>query len=306
MSDCIRIGSVVTFDMLDQAFVLLSSIKEHKKPDTKIEYYLFTKFAPNGYSCRCFGQFHTLQSDDFRVVALACEPFRSQINVRDTPYFFFIRCFFPRIFKDFERILYLDIDMVCLRPGIEELWNMPLDGLYVRAVKDPPIHYSPGCTEDMENTGNRQYFNAGMMLMNLEKMRADGVADSLALFCAQPYWGWLKNIHGDQTVLNYLLKDGVGLVPNRWNNIVFGMANGTREGFERFYREEGYEKPLDTLNDTVFLHFAGPDKPWAERSRGCDLVYADVAVEVWNNAVAEYGKKWKETETPGPKEENGI
>jgi len=284
----IHIASVITPDMLEQAYILMHSIKNNKQVDTRINYYLFIEFTPeHGYDF-CKGYLHDLFSFDFHIFTLDVDFHADKINALATPRVVFLRLLFPQIFNALDKIIHLDIDMVCVKDGIEELWDMPLDYLYLRAVIDPPIHFCPGCHDDFINTGNPRYFNAGMMLMNLAQIRQDHKDDELARWCLKWDSGKLRDIHRDQTILNYVLKDHVSLIPFKWNNMVFGISHGTRDSYAQYLKTEGFNDPLESLDDAVFLHFVGPGKPWNEKEMAFGekvYPYAALEMETWDQII---------------------
>ena len=291
----ITIASVFTADLLDKAYILLNSIKQNKKPETDVHYILFIKYTSNCNKAFCKKYLDDLVSDDFRISILSASTFEKNIYVKGVPYFLFIRCLLPNILLNCDKLIYLDVDVACVRPGIEALWNMPMDGLYVRAVIDPPVHWCPGCDEDYHNTRAVNYFNAGVLLMNLKKIKDDGLADVLEHWCANWDHEFLHCVHRDQTLLNYLMKDHVALIPFKWNNMVFGVSNVTLSSYERcLVRMEGYGSCLDSLRDAVFIHFVGPGKPWndAELKRGeAVFPYLKQELAMWKQIEEKYGKR---------------
>lgn len=83
-------------------------------------------------------------------------------------YMVLVRAAFPKLFPELDTILSLDIDTVVTR-DISELWELPipLDDFYVA-----------GCREPQKSVG-KLYYNCGVMLLNLKKLRADGMDDRL-------------------------------------------------------------------------------------------------------------------------------
>jgi lipopolysaccharide biosynthesis glycosyltransferase len=73
-----------------------------------------------------------------------------------------IRLALPEIFPEEERILWLDIDTIVVK-DIGELLETDLEGNYAAMVEEP-----------MRSRYPFQYFNAGVVLMDLERMR-DGI-----------------------------------------------------------------------------------------------------------------------------------
>ena len=292
----IKIGSVISYDWLDIAYISLNSIKQNKKPETKIDYYLFIQydFLHDEYYCKKY--LDELIDDTFQIHYLDANLYITDITIQGKfcP-IVFIRCLFPTIFKDFDKILHLDIDVFCLKEGIEELWNMPLDDFYVRAATDVLISFDPNNCSDYYNTQTEIYFNAGVMLMNLKKMREDGLDKVFVEWGKNWNFYIIRCIFYDQTLLNYFCRGHVGRISPIWNNAIFAADIETQKYFNynlslyRYY-------DLDSLTDTVFIHFLSRFKPWKkdEIVRGKERYpYINEMMNLWNELVSKYGKKRK-------------
>ena len=96
---------------------------------------------------------------------------RSSANAtKKWTYMCLMKCTMTKYFPDRERVLFLDCDTIVHRP-VSQLWDIDMDGYYYGAVK--------------QNTDGRKgnfmsgdYFNAGVLLCNLEMLR-DGTEDKL-------------------------------------------------------------------------------------------------------------------------------
>ena len=90
-----------------------------------------------------------------------------------------------------------------------------------------------------------KYFNAGVMLVNLDKWRRDGIQQKLFEYVEK---NSDKILWGDQDVLNVVLQDGIKYIDKRWNAQV-----GEYEHCNDFNKigEEAY-----------ILHYIGKVKPW--------------------------------------------
>ena len=77
-----------------------------------------------------------------------------------------LRGAYHRIFPDLDKILSFDADAFAVR-DISELWDLDMTDYYTAEVREPKL-----------STPERTYFNAGIMMMNLEKLR-DGTGDRI-------------------------------------------------------------------------------------------------------------------------------
>lgn len=107
----------------------------------------------------------TLQSITDRVEnKLRCDYFTLTI---------FFRLFIPEMFKEYDKGIYIDSDVVV--PGdISEMYNLDLKDNLIGACPDHSVVDIPEIIKYMENAigvDKHQYINSGVLLMNLKKMR---------------------------------------------------------------------------------------------------------------------------------------
>ena len=293
----IYIASTATSDRIDKVGVLLNSIKKNKKEDTKIVYYLFVPEVSVEYFTEYLSR---LNSDSFHIWVKDVDGFfKNKVDPRGTirNHLYYAKCLFPQVFADLDKILFLDVDMVSVGPGIEDLWNEPVEDYWVGACLDPTWQYCAYFRHDIVNTGTDHYFNAGMMLMNLKQLRVDGKDAELAYWCLN--WDSNKLLCHcfDQTLLNYLLKDKVKLLNTKYNNSVLASLGIAKASYTRYMKEQGYDNPLDSLKDAVLVHFCGSKKPWVFSALQCDTneyPYKEEAVKLWKELDAKYSLEPKE------------
>jgi len=97
-----------------------------------------------------------------------------------------------RIFADYydfpDKIIYLDVDTV-INNDIAELYNQDIEGYEVGVVRDVFI---------LGQKLNKTYFNSGMLLMNMPKIRETGYLEKTRKLCQTK-----KMLFLDQHALNY-------------------------------------------------------------------------------------------------------
>ena len=152
----------------------------------------------------------------------------------------YFRLLLPKILKGEKRTLYIDVDVLCGK-GIGELWGCDLDGYACAAVAEEAYpNRSLLCFAKPAPEGEQKYFNAGVMLFNLEFIRMNG------LDCA-PFdiiEKWRDKIgYADQDVMNLAYYGKTLFISRRYN----------------FMGKWGSEKP----SPVVVRHFASfSQKPW--------------------------------------------
>lgn len=84
-------------------------------------------------------------------------------------YMCMVRALFPPLFKAYDRILSLDIDVI-VNEDISSLWDIDLSGYYYAGVPEPARQTHP--TDPV-------YCNFGVILMNIPMMNADRIGDKV-------------------------------------------------------------------------------------------------------------------------------
>lgn len=161
----------------------------------------------------------------------------------------------PIIFKQDEKILYLDGDLL-VQGDLLDFYNTSLDGYYGAVVKDAVTmtlylyHKSSVCE-------NEDYFNSGVLLLNLEKMREDD--------CSRKLLDWRMDngeFYMDQDALNVILGDKVKYLNCWFNFLVFYPDKHNSEKLSNFYNTYVSPDKVADYKRAIILHYAGPKKPW--------------------------------------------
>ena len=112
--------------------------------------------------------------------------------------------------KEDSRTIYMDVDVLCVRGGIRELWETDLRGNPVGAVLDDNTGWKRG----LLGLAKGMYFCSGLLLMDLAALRSDGFVEKL-LAATQAYSD--KLIWMDQDVINIVFDGNIRKLPDTWN-----------------------------------------------------------------------------------------
>lgn len=193
-------------------------------------------------------QVHFLDPAPFEVDSLPLSTHVHSLHVSSAGY---MRLFAPLLIPaDVTRVLYLDVDTLCLGP-LDELFDIDLGDATIAAVRDPYVHRM----SDMEAlpglAGYRQevdpqapHFNSGMMLIDTARWRAGNVSQ-----VATDYSRRHAEVtrYPDQDALNFALRDAWLRVPHRWNHAMASRLESRLGG---------------RLEQARVVHFIFPIKPW--------------------------------------------
>ncbi|HZR35111.1 MAG TPA: glycosyltransferase family 8 protein [Nevskia sp.] len=175
-----------------------------------------------------------------------------------TPYFgpaMWYRLFLPELLPELDRVLYLDVDTMVV-DRLDELWHTPLEGKSVAAAESVVQPALRPRVAELGLPAGQGYFNSGVLLFNLERMRRTGAMARLIELARSQAGTWLWP---DQHLLNVVLgPERVPLHP-RWNclNAVWFWRGLAGETYGRAAAAEARARP-------AILHFEGPGmaKPW--------------------------------------------
>lgn len=166
----------------------------------------------------------------------------------------YFRLLIPYLFSEYQKVIYLDGDMIC-RTDISELYDVNLDNFLLAAVWDTDVsrYYYPKDKKYMKSHNNvminlknpNEYFNGGLIIFNIPLFRDFISLDDLLTLAASRKW----QVH-DQDVLNFLCHGKTLLLPYHWNFIYSSKCNYLPEIFRAEY--------LEAQENPKIVHY----KPW--------------------------------------------
>jgi lipopolysaccharide biosynthesis glycosyltransferase len=200
------------------------------------------------------GRLSFLEIADDRVSGLpALDPRTAPARERISATMWY-RIFLPELLPDVERVLYLDVDTIVAAP-LGPLWETDLSDHYVAAVSNVfQLDHLPRLSE-LGIDDPRDYFNSGVVLFNLERMRRDGATEQLRRYGRAhrdaPWWP-------DQDALNLVLGSRRVPLHPRWN-----CMNSVME-FPWSSYVFGLRAVAEAREAPAIRHFEGParNKPW--------------------------------------------
>lgn len=166
--------------------------------------------------------------------------------------------FLPDILKDLDKVLYLDGD-VLVQGDLKPLFDISLGEKYAAVVRDVIAERSSPSIMKRLKSHLKHYFNSGMMLMNLRRMREDGLKEKLI-----DYKKHGLNYFMDQDALNIVFDENVHYISCSYNYLVAMNEQMTQQEICEAYQLDNSILMAERLTGAAVLHLAGPDKPWRE------------------------------------------
>ena len=169
----------------------------------------------------------------------------------------FYRLFAGELLPNVERCLYLDCDTIILK-DLSSFYNIDIKDYMVAGVKAAAYYYPEQSKRRKEQELGikiETYINAGVLLMNLAKIRKEGMLNRFIELSKKNFTS------EDQDVMNVACYGNIKTVPLKCNAMVKYFAEESPDIWkaERLYsqdeRREAAENPL-------IIHYANKDKPW--------------------------------------------
>ena len=210
---------------------------------------------------------------------------KNKLYTRDyyskTTYF---RVFIPDLYPQFDKVLYLDSDIVILS-DVADLYNEDMESNLLAAAPDDVVQTIEVFREYAEKVVGvatyKNYFNAGILLMNLDELRKFKFQEKFLYLLETVKF----SVAQDQDYLNRLCKGRVKLLENTWDRMPIGGDITNRDELHIIHYNLAF-KPWhfeDILYKEYFWKYAQKTE------------YFDKILEIKNNYTDE--QKFKDRES---------
>jgi lipopolysaccharide biosynthesis glycosyltransferase len=166
----------------------------------------------------------------------------------------YYRILIPDLFPQFDKVIYADIDLI-FQFDLFDIYNSSLlNEELIAASLDLAIIgncYVESNLPKMIGSSVYDYFNAGLLIMNLKIMRSDFIKNEFAKHLKMKY------NQNDQDIINIVCRNRIEKLPLCYN---FQQSH-----FINYYWGKTEEDNLLSFNNlfsTGTLHYTGKDKPW--------------------------------------------
>ena len=178
----------------------------------------------------------------------------------------YYRLVLPELLPNYDKVLYLDSDMIAM-DDVAKIYDENIDGYLLAACHDADTAglYN-GYEKDKKEYTDKvlklkepyQYFQAGVLLLNLEEFRKRYTTKQILDFAVSEKWQLL-----DQDILNKLCEGAVKYIDMSWNVMVdfAGVRINQIIALAPRWLNEMYQ---EARQDPKIIHYAGPQKPWLD------------------------------------------
>ncbi|MBQ9793122.1 MAG: glycosyltransferase family 8 protein [Clostridia bacterium] len=186
-----------------------------------------------------------LENENFKInfcdVSEYVEPIKKKLkNLYHFSLVTWYRLFIQSLFPQYDKVLYLDCDIVVLG-DISKLYNVDLGDNLLGAARCHIVSDHPVFGEYAERfcgVPRQNYLQAGILVMNLKEFRKRDLENKFVYLINKYNF---DVIDPDQGYLNAMCNGSVKILPNGWN-------------------KEAIEAPLE--GDLNIVHYALYKKPW--------------------------------------------
>lgn len=168
------------------------------------------------------------------------------------------RVLLAQLLPDVDRAIWLDSDVIVL-DSIRELWTLDLGNNVLAACPNAVLYTFADMVRELGIADRRQYFNSGVMLLNLRQMR-DEQSEHALREAADRYRRWIR--FADQDVLNVMYHRRYLRLPLSWNVLAHAHVN-----VPETIRVHGEAEYRAAIAAPKIVHFTGLPgmKPWSYR-----------------------------------------
>lgn len=182
----------------------------------------------------------------------------------------YLKLFIHEILKDYDKAIFLDGDLLVLN-DIAELYNQTLNGKLIGAVKDFFIvdvktdywhHYRSYITLNQKMHNINNYFNSGVLLLNLELMRK--TPELINGFLNEAKFKHRDRRYHDQDAMNIVLENNVLSLSTKYNYQLPLLLPVHLNNLSVKIKTE-LQLLLQSCS-IMIMHYCGDPKPWQSQN----------------------------------------
>ena len=238
--------------------VAVCSLKAHRSLDRQYKIYV----VYDGLDQQCMQQIRSLSEPDFTVIFVNAREKVKAVKINPQ------KCMTPhvsptatykfnltRILPDIDKLLYIDGDTI-IRDNLVGLFDIDISNKYAAVCQDIGAETLPSDYKIRLKINHRYYFNSGVMLLNLKKIREKQLDLKLL-----EYRKHGRNDYMDQDAFNVVFCENV-----LYFDIVYNMSTScwTKYRVDKInsYYNKTFHSKADCYTQARILHLTTPEKPW--------------------------------------------
>jgi lipopolysaccharide biosynthesis glycosyltransferase len=166
------------------------------------------------------------------------------------------RLVMPEIFPQYEKVIYLDSDIV-VNADVAELYSINIGANILGAVhgyyKRDEIDFMYNHITETLGIDENNFFNAGVLIVNITEFKKNNVTQKCFKLLSERTDMYFM----DQCALNIVCEGKVHILPKRWNHewLFLFSADNPKLSLHRDEFDEAHNSP-------AIIHYDGIEKPW--------------------------------------------
>jgi lipopolysaccharide biosynthesis glycosyltransferase len=251
VNGAVDIALITDANYMDFTRVAINSAKQTKCPLSQYHFYVMTMDISES-------DVQALKALEGNNVAVTVLPQKEAdlFYIRDTHVSktSLLKYYIQDALPNLDKVLYLDSDVLVLH-DLNKLYQTDITDKYLAVVKDPSWFFQNTHVVELDLEKRGFYFNTGVMLMNLAKIRADNLVQKLEDYTNNNFRTYM-----DQDAFNVVVGDDVVLLDFENNAMNFFFEHVDLPTLARFYNRswQSYE---DVFAPATIIHFASSKKP---------------------------------------------
>jgi len=234
MSEVINVCLACDDNYSKYAGVVITSILANANPSDKLAFYILDGGITDSKKSKIL-TLKAIKNCEISFIQIDESMFEEYKKVKSHKYVTlatYYRLKLPSILPDVSRVIYLDCDIIVL-VSLCELFNKDLGEYPLAGVHD---------IKAKNIKGNSTYVNAGMLIMDLDNMRAQKIEEKF-LEWAKEHIDTIKT--GDQEIINEVCRGNILVIEDEWN-----------------VQSSNFTNRSSYTNNPKIVHFTAKRKPW--------------------------------------------
>ena len=251
VNGAVDIVLITDANYMDFTRVAINSAKETKCPLSRYHFYVMT--------------LDISQSDEQALYALAGKNVEITVLPQKEIDLFYIRdthvsktsllkYYIQDAVPQLNKVLYIDSDVLVLH-DLNKLYQTDITDKYLAAVKDPSWFFQNTHVVELNLEKRGFYFNTGVLLLNLAKIRADNLVQKLEDYTNNNFRTYM-----DQDAFNVVVGDDVKLLDFENNSMNFFFEHIDLATLAEFYNRH-WLSYSEVFAPATIIHFASSKKP---------------------------------------------
>lgn len=163
----------------------------------------------------------------------------------------YYRLWIPEIFKEYDKVLYLDCDIL-VRADVAELFNYDLGDNYIGACRDVfPKSQVNVVASDM-------YVNSGVIMFNVPAWLENNLSEK----CVETVKKYRQLVYPDQDVLNLVCNGKIYYFDFYWNVMIGSLMQTPKNICLSEKNKEAFLNSQKTPDKAKIIHYTSDRKPW--------------------------------------------